>query len=190
MKKLLFVTTVIMMLFTVSTPANSQQMRVGVQIGAAIPVGDWSDWVSTGIGGIGTFHYVLNQKISLTGALGYYSFSSKEDMSNAIGAWGDYSYSVMPIVVGIRYGLGKENESFQPYLGGELGFHVVSGSWKVNIVGYSAEVSESETDFGFSPIIGFKFNVNKDVDLDINAKYSFISDFGHLVFNAGVIFNI
>lgn len=114
MKKMLLVFSAVMFLFTVSTPVYSQGMRVGVQIGAAIPVGDWSDYVSTGIGGIGTFHYELNKKLSATGSLGYYSFGSSEDMKDQYLAIGDYSYTIIPIVVGLRYGLGKEGESFQP----------------------------------------------------------------------------
>jgi outer membrane protein W len=191
MKKVLFIFALTALFFTASTPLRAQQMRVGVQIGAAIPVGgDWSDWVSTGIGGIGTFHYVLNQKVTLTGALGYYSFGSKNSLANTYLAVGDYSYSVMPIVVGLRYNMGKESESFQPYLGGEIGFFVKTWSFKVNLLGYSASSDYSATDFGFSPMAGFRFILNKDVDLDVNAKYSIVSDAGHLVFNFGAIFNI
>jgi len=74
MKKILFVVSILFLLSCITTTSNSQGMRVGVQIGAGFPTGDWSDYVSTGMGGIGTFHYELNKKISLTGAIGYYSF--------------------------------------------------------------------------------------------------------------------
>jgi len=190
MKKILTIVAIIMLFFAVSTPANAQGLRVGVQIGAAIPLGDWSDWVSTGMGGIGTVHYQINPKISLTGALGYYSFGAKNDLSELLGSLGDYSYSVVPIVAGIRYGLGKESESFQPYLGGELGFYAVSFSYKINTILGGATLDDSSTEFGFAPMVGFRFIINKDVDIDINAKYSIVSDAGHLVFNFGAVFNI
>ncbi len=190
MKKLLVINAIIMMFFSVTMPVHAQQMKAGVQIGAAIPVGDWGDWVSTGFGGIGTFHYELKPEITLTGAIGYYSFGSKNDISDLIGSYGDYSYSVVPIVAGARYNLGKNAEKFMPYVGAELGFYLVSSSWKVSYWGYSADYDHSETEFGFSPMVGFKYNLQKNLDLDVNAKYSIISDIGQFVVNAGVVFGL
>jgi len=190
MKKILLVVSFLLLLFFVTTTSRSQGMRVGVQIGAGFPTGDWSDYVSTGMGGIGTFHYELNKKISLTGALGYYSFGSAKDVQEALGSLGDYSYSITPIVAGIRYGLGKEGESFQPYLGGEIGMYLWSFTYKIKTSLGNAELDESGSEFGFAPMVGFKFNINKDVDIDINAKYSIVEDINHFVINFGVIFNI
>ena len=75
-------------------------------------------------------------------------------------------------------------------MGGEIGFYSWSQTYKINTVLGNAEFDYSGTEFGFSPLVGFKFNVNKDVDIDINAKFSIASEVNHLVFNAGVIFNI
>lgn len=152
MKKVIVVLAVIIMMFGFTSKSDAQQMKAGVQLGVALPIGDWSDWVSTGFGGIATFHYELKPEITLTGALGYYSFGSSSDVSNILGSYGDYSYSIVPIVAGLRYNLGKSNEQFRPYVGAEIGFYMASYSYKAGYAGYTMEFDASETEFGFSPM--------------------------------------
>lgn len=69
-----------------------------------------------------------------------------------------------------------------------------SFNYKIKTVLGNAELDDSGSEFGFAPMVGFKFNINKDVDIDINAKYSIVKTnnhfVNHFVINFGVIFNI
>lgn len=65
-----------------------------------------------------------------------------------------------------------------------------SETYKIRTILGDAELDKSGSEFGFAPMVGFKFNINKDVDIDINAKYSIVEDINHFVINFGVIFNI
>lgn len=191
MKKIVLSLIVVFLFVAFTNNSRAQDMKVGAQIGVALPLGDFGDVASTGFGGLGTFHYVLKPNITLTGALGYYYFGSDKDISNALGSYGDYSYSIIPLVAGIRYHLGKKADEFNPYIGGEIGLYFVSFSYKANLPYWGTqEYSDSETKFGLSPMAGFTYNLQKNLVLDVNAKFSVVEDLNHFVVNVGLIFNL
>lgn len=191
MKRIFLGFIVLSILFTFTYTSKAQEMKFGMQAGIALPLGDFGDVASTGFGALGTFHYGLKSDIILTGALGYYYFGSDKDISDALGSYGDYSYSIIPLVAGVRYHLGKKAEQFNPYIGGEIGLYFVSFSYKINWP-YSGtkEYSDSDTKFGLSPMVGFTYSLQKNLVLDVNAKFSVVEDLNHFVINAGVIFNL
>jgi hypothetical protein len=178
-----------LVLFTVLAFAgytSAQKMGAEVQIGVGLPMGDFGDVFKTGFGGQGTFLYSLNPEITLTGAIGYYTFTNKD--------YSDLTFSTVPVLVGGRYIFSKG--SISPYAGAELGLHF--SSVKVNIpkietpfgsYGGGSE-SESSTNFGFSPMVGFMMPLSPALNLDVNLKYNIVSTSGaasnFLGINAGV----
>lgn len=186
MKKIVSILVVLTMIAFAGF-TNAQKMGAEVQIGVGLPMGSFGDAFKTGFGGQGTFLYSLNPDITLTGAIGYYSFTNKD--------YSDASYSTVPVLVGARYALGKG--SFAPYAGAELGIHF--GSFKVVTpaidygFGYTSSggtFTSSSSDFGFSPMVGFMMPLTPKLNLDVNLKYNIISTSGSstsfLGINAGV----
>ena len=194
MKKLFIVLALFLALFLFQNSLNSQ-VKVGAHLGFALPMGDFGDVVSSGFGAMGSLNYKLNSDLTLTVGLGYYSFGKKdENKISGLGYSTDYSYSILPIVGGLKYELGKDKGSIVPYVGGELGFYHISFSFKTTVLAASVETEDSETNFGFSPLAGVVIKLNKDLDFDLNLKYTILSSTGidpnHLVLNAGIIFSI
>jgi len=159
MKKIVLSLIVVFLFFAFTNNSRAQDMKVGAQIGVALPLGDFGDVASTGFGGLGTFHYVLKPNITLTGALGYYYFGSDKDISDVLGSYFDYSYSIIPLVVGYRCYLGEKAGQFNPYLGGEIGLNFFSFTSKAKNSFVEIESSHSETYFGLSQMVGFTYNL-------------------------------
>jgi len=156
-----------------------------------LPLGDWSDFVSAGIGGSAMYNYKITSGISLTGAIGYYNFPAKDDVGEALESIGNYSYTVIPLLAGIRVGFGPGDQAFQPYIGFELGLYFASYEYELRTSSGTVPVSpDGLSPFGFAPAVGFRLKLGLDVDLDVNAKWNIATDVSHLGINAGVMFRI
>lgn len=184
MKELLSLFTVLVLvtMFTGITNAQSK-MAVGLQAGAAIPLGDFGDGYKTGFGGQGTFAYHINPMFDVTGSVGYLTWSGKD---------ADYKFSSVPVLAGVRYYFGKDK--FNPYVAGELGIHFVTfdvPSIFVPGFGTIGGGSESKSYFGFGAGAGFLYKMGPNLDLDVNAKFNNISTEGnsssYLSIMAGVL---
>ncbi len=176
------------MLFTVNTFAQMHerepQMRLSLQAGVEAPTGDFGDQASTGFGLSGTFEYWQNSPLAFTGSLGYNRFSASHDLPDD---W-DYSLSDIPILLGIRYYLSRG--TFHPYLGAELGIHILTSS-RTRVEGNTTtSVDETNSRFGLDPLLGFRYHLSQSTDLDFNLKYNIISTEGgntnYLGLNGGV----
>ena len=185
MKKVVSIIVVLTVL-VFSGISNAQKMGAEVQVGVGLPMGDFGDAFKTGFGGQGTFLYSLNPELTLTAAIGYYSFTNKD--------YSDATFSTVPVLVGARYVLGKG--SFVPYAGAELGLHfctikVVAPKFDFGFGSIGGGTSStSESDFGFSPMVGFMMPLSPKLNLDVNLKYNIISTSGQssnfIGINAGV----
>ncbi len=158
------------------------QFRLSVQPGLQVPLGDFSNTASVGIGGNATVEYLNSQKKgvdwSVTGTTGYTYFTANKNLPE-----GEvYSYSDIPLLAGLRYYLGKED--FRAYIGAELGFHLMTIKHNDESVGKSY--------FGFAPLVGFKSYLARNLDIDIIVRLNSISSEGSSLsytgFNFGVQF--
>jgi len=196
MKKKLFtiVSLFIMSLISANLYAQESMSRAGFQIGGYLPLGDWSDNVSAGIGGSALYNYKITSKISLTGAIGYYNFPAKNELADdaVADSKGSYSYTVVPVLAGLRIIIGPDDQAFQPYVSCELGFFLASGDYKMKTAAGSVVTVNAEppSPFGFAPAVGFKLRLGLDVDLDVNAKFAIAKELNHLGLNVGVMFRI
>jgi hypothetical protein len=197
MKKKLFVVLSLITMVLLSANVYAQEgsaSRAGFQIGGYLPLGDWSKNVSAGIGGSALYNYKITSGISLTGAIGYYNFPAKHKLSETatVNDTGDYEYTVVPFLAGLRVGFGPSDQAFQPYVGFELGFFITSSDYKMKVEGGSVVTvdNDSPSPFGFAPAIGFRLKLGLDVDLDVNAKFNIAKEVNHLGLNLGVMFRI
>lgn len=129
--------------------------NAGVELG--LPLGDFSDIYSLGVGATVQANYQLNPKIDLTLNTGYLNYFGKK-----IGATNvNYgNLGVIPVLAGARYWL-TENI----YGAAQLGISF----WSINGTA-SATNASSENNFTWSPAIGYR--VSK---FDISLKYNSIN---------------
>lgn len=152
--------------FTVQETPKSN-ITLGGQLGVGIPTGSFSDNIGMGFGVTGTFLYNLQPKLYLVGHIGYQRFGYKSSTTVESGG-----YNIIPIVGGARYELGEGN--FIPYVQGEMGFYFMS--WSISKTSYfgSTEYSDSESQFGMAPSVGFTLPLTPTMMLDANLKYNMI----------------
>jgi hypothetical protein len=183
MKSLLPLVCIVFLLAAPSLFAQ-QPIMLGGQLGIGLPMGDFSDNLSTGIGVQGTILYQLQPKLNLVGHLGYTRFGYKTSSTVASG-----SYSVIPIVAGARYDLGEDN--FKPYVQGEIGLYFASWTTSITTPFGNNEYSDSENNFGIAPSVGFTLPLKPNLFLDVNLKYTMIFtdvvSTEYLGLNAGIV---
>lgn len=181
-------TTLLVVMMVALSLNTSAQIRIGGQVGVALPMGNLGDVVSTGFGFHGLFVYQLQPQLELTGLIGYTTFGSK-----TTDIYGDYSFSMVPVLAGIRYSFSPEGENpFRPYVGAELGliFSTVSYKTDFGFFGGSQEFSASSTDFCFAPQVGMYYALSPAIDLDANLKFNVISDANYIGINAGILYRL
>ncbi len=137
---------------------GAKSWGAGLQL--SVPTGNLSDFGGIGFGAFGKFQYGLNEDWMLTGSLGYNFWTSK-DQGNGVSS----KASAVPLLVGAKYNLSKQvTPGF--YAFAEVGFYFASYTAAVNIFGYTASASSSETETVLCPGVGYQFN-----NFDISAKY-------------------
>ena len=148
--------------------AYSQQMSLGINGEVALPMGTFSDVAGVGFGGTALFGYQIDPNLTLTGRVGYLTFSEKET------DWP--TWSAIPILVGARYYFMPEGD-MRVYGAAELGLYSVT--LKATVLGL--DISTSESDFGFAPTLGAQFKVGDNMNLDAHLNYSYISTEGDAI---------
>jgi hypothetical protein len=148
---MLVLTVLVTSLATAQFGPAKGKMTLGPALEAALPIGDFGDISSFGVGGTARFEYGLESKIALTGNAGYIWFSGEST------DYGDYSISAIPLIAGIKY-------QFAPqfFVSGELGFWFTTVSVDLKnipqIPGYTVPSStdDSDTNFMFAPGVGYQ----------------------------------
>lgn len=179
MKKLFAV-----ILFVTLSSAAFSQIHLSLQGGVQIPTGDFSDFANTGFGGSATFEYLQNSPLSFTGMLGYYVWDREGEQPDNV----DYSYRTIPIMLGIRYYF--DQYDFAPYFGTELGIHLWQTEIEVEKNNSTITTEASESNFGITPMFGFKYRLSTSVDLDVNLKYNIVSGDGPSTSFVGLNFGV
>lgn len=181
MKK--FIPFIVLLIFAFSTTSYSQsgKMAIGANLTIDFPMGDFGDVANTGFGGMGYFYYGLNNNIDLTGSIGYITFGSDND---------NLDFSDVPFLVGARYYF--KRAEFTPYASGELGLHFTSFEYEApSFFGFGGGTqSTSDTEFGASIGGGFLYMLNKNLDLDVNAKFHLVSDANQFTIQAGIRYGV
>jgi outer membrane protein W len=148
------------------------QMKLSLQAGLQMPTGDFADGAGLGFGANATFEYLQSSPLSFTALIGYNSFGAEDELPEGR----DLSFTSIPILVGARYYLARGN--YHPYLGVELGVHFLSTKFSRTEGNTTVTVESSSSEFGLTPMAGFRYHVSPTVDLDINLKYNIITTEG------------
>ena len=174
MKKLLAVFIAVMLFAGFS---NAQpNMSVGAGVVVSLPMGSFGDAAKTGFGGTAAFEMSFMPQLVGIGQIGYLTWST--DVSG-------YSYSAVPIIVGIKY-------FFVPGVGfygtGQLGLSLFSfdtPSYTIPFYGTVGGGSVSETDFTIVLGAGYEVPVSPTVTLDFTGGFNIISNLNHITLRAG-----
>lgn len=173
---------------TTNVKAQESIMNIGADLGIFLPTGDFSDDINTSFGFSASFEYMLQPNLSLTGTLGYISWSiDDEELDEGI----EMSMSTIPIIFGGRYYIATEG--FQPFVGVDLGFYKST----VEVDFYSLNRSNDETDFGFSVLAGALYPITEEISFRgilsftniFNGKDD-ISDWNFLAIRFGAIYRL
>jgi hypothetical protein len=196
MKKIAFcaMVTAIVLLASVSAPAQENSMAVGAGFDVMLPVASFGDQFSTGFGGTAQFDYAVTTHTTVTGKIGYLSWSGKQSYytSAAITNF-SASYSGVPILVGVKYYphlfVTQAQTPVRVYghleLGLMFGSASASGTYKGYFGTYSLSTSASKTDFTIVPSIGAEIPVVPKGAIDVSVRYFDIASHGNIGFRAG-----
>ena len=190
MKKMALVLVALVALGSLSF-AQKGAMSIGGDVGLFMPTGDMGDLLSMGFGICPTFQYGMNEKLAITGTVGYVMWGAKEEILGL-----ETSFTDMPIKAGAKYYFGEGK--MKPYGLGEFGFHMLKANVKGTIdmgwLGtYEVDESVSSTEIGISFGAGFEMPMNEKMDLNVLAQYESIMDeesFGNIVIKAGIKYDL
>ncbi len=183
MKKLLLIA--ILIFGVIGTASAQNAMYAGAGLEVALPIGDWSDWTSLGIGGTGSFEIEFQKNLVGVANVGYIAYGGK-DFGGA-----DYSLSAIPILAGAKYFFNSDFYGF-----GQIGVYILSVSVDIPVQSFGGftygggSQSTSSTEFGLVIGAGYEKALSPNLILDLAAKFGLISDANQLGFRAGVKFPI
>jgi len=127
---------------------ESKPLSFSVGLEAALPIGDFADFNSFGIGGSVQGEYKVAPELGITLNAGYISYSAKSISVLGVSLPKEKALGVIPVLAGVRY-----HFSENIYGSGQLGLSFFSGGG-------------SGSNFTYAPGVGFKFS-----QFDVLVKY-------------------
>ena len=143
--------------FAQSTSNGMWNVGVGAEVG--VPMGDFNNYSSVGFGGIGTVGYMVDENLTVTGKIGFLSFSGKDQTVAAKTVSGS-SVTVIPILVGGRYFF-MPPADMRIYGSADIGIYSIGNG--------------GGSKFGFAPAVGAQFKAGDNMKVDVHADYTYIS---------------
>jgi outer membrane protein W len=150
--------------------AQDNQLSFGVDL--ALPMGDFGDFASFGVGPAVGFEVPVGDVMAVTVQVSYEFLTPNSDFKDQI-----KSMSMLPAQVGLKYFFQDQQEGF--YGHGQLGIHSMSTTSEEytipGIPGFSTTTtvpSETTSSTNFSWAIGVGYQMEK---LDIGLRYNSIS---------------
>ncbi|MCL2328165.1 MAG: porin family protein [Bacteroidetes bacterium] len=155
--------------------ANAQ-VKLGANFGLQFPL-SINNFVEAkydmGFGGNITGEYMVTKNIGTGLGFGFYYLGEIKGHYNYIdhcepckGCY-DKDITMMPVTASGYYYFRKK--SFKPYAGVELGVYMMRVSYE------SVYDAETETHFGFAPVVGAQYDLFKSFGLNVNLKNNFTS---------------
>jgi len=139
---------------------EEHQVSIGAEM--AFPGGDFgSRNAGTGFGASVRYEYAANEYMSLTGNVGYLSFG-KKSMETGFGVNTDYTSSIIPILIGVKYYLNGEDNGL--HFGAQLGLSMLSMKYSTPAFDYQGTtidaVSNTYKKSAFTYNIGIGYRVS------------------------------
>ena len=172
MKKILLVAVFAVAAFCASAQTESTskgRTRFSIGLEAGLPVGDFDDVFSFGIGGTAKAEIPVASKAFATVSAGYTSLSYTDDLKKSFKAIGvdDKAQGFVPLKAGLKYFFGKNF-----YGAGELGAAI-------------GTAKGADTRFAWSPGIGISYPVSDKNDIDAGIRYESWSKDGNSIDQIG-----
>jgi hypothetical protein len=165
MKKVLVLVFALVTVASVSTFAQDGRFSAGLELG--IPTGDLDEAVGVGLGITGRYEAAINEHLDWMVTTGFISFGEKDNSGVKL--------SIIPIQGGLKYYLDNSFNGF--YFGAELGLNIVK-------VKFDGGGSDSETDLGFAPQIGYHL-----ANVDLSMRYQIVDEADFFGIRAAYVFN-
>ena len=162
MKKLLLVAVITIAGFTGAYAQPTEGFTFGAGIRLGLPIGDFSDFSSFGVGGELLGEYGFSDMVSGVISTGYTSFFGKDIDIPGIGTIDGESTGYIPILVGARV-----YPSTNFFIGAQVGYGILTGG------------GESEGAFNYQPQIGYNAS-NFQLALNYNGLSKDGSTLSHL----------
>ena len=141
-----------------------------------LPMGDFSDVASFGVGGTVYAGYMFSPMFALTFRTGYIFTGGKEIQGTLGGVSGTLktNYGVAPLLGGAKVLFGEGD--MRGYIGAEAGMYILNASYEVKnaLGGAVTSGSDSDTKFGYSPAIGAQFRAGRTMMVDAHVEYTAI----------------
>lgn len=144
MKKLFFIVALSVASVAAVKAQDTKPLKFSLGLEAALPVGDFADGYSFGIGGSVQADYSVAEKLALTLNAGYISFSGKTVEVFPGTSLKLPTVGFIPVLAGFKYALTE-----QLYGSAQLGATF-------------ADEKDSGTAFTYAPGLGYKFSENFD----------------------------
>lgn len=155
--------------------AQENRFSAGLELG--IPMGDFGDATSFGIGGSLGYEIPVNDNLGVIAQVGYMSFSGKDQDLGIVKIEGA-NWALIPAQVGGKYYFTDNQEGF--YAMALVGIHSMSykiPEQSITIFGVTTTTPEqkiSDTNLSFAPGLGYIVGEN----IDIGLRYQIISGDG------------
>jgi hypothetical protein len=178
MKTLSFCAVMTVLFTLAGVPVLAQgQITGSAGLDIMIPVGDFSNHWGTGFGGTAEIDYALSPRTSITGKIGYLTWSGSNLPSGVTATYGG-----VPILVGVKFcPPSLANMSVRPYGHLELGFMAGTFSY----TGHYTAGESSGADFTIVPSLGCAIPAGEKGKIDVSVRYFDISRKASIGFRAG-----
>jgi len=159
----------------------------GINTGAVLPMGKFADVSKAGLDLSISGKWFMNEQIAVGMQAGYQLLGQDDKFWNGanIGK-NNVIYELVPLVLTGTYFFKVWDRDFRPYA--SLGFGYFFYKNKVRFNSFSTEAYPfngnpslkykiSENKVGLMPSLGFLYNLNKQLALDVSARYTYIPNF-------------
>ncbi|WP_209319796.1 OmpW family outer membrane protein [Ancylomarina longa] len=159
----------------------------GINTGAVLPIGKFADVSKAGLDLSISGKWFMNEQIAVGMEVGYQNLGQDDEFWNGanIGK-NNVTYELVPLVLTGTYFFKAWDRDFRPYA--SLGFGYFFYKNKVRFNSFSTEAYPfngnpslkykiSENKVGLMPSLGFLYNLNKQLALDISTRYTYIPNF-------------
>jgi hypothetical protein len=146
--------------------ATAQDNQISLGLDAGLPMGDFGDAYSLGIGPAAGFELPVGDNLGITAQLSYQILMVQSDFADFV-----KSASMVPIQAGLKYYFMDQQEGF--YGHGQVGVHMSSVTTEdidLGILGTIEGETESSTNMSWA--IGVGYQMEK---LDLGLRYNSIS---------------
>jgi len=150
----------------------------GFDFRGSLPMGDFKDYASFGVGGTGYAGYAFSPMVAVTARTGYIFTGGTEVTQTISGVTGTITtnYGIVPLLGGVKVYFNEGDTRF--YAAGEAGMFFLSttGDLKNSLGGTVTSVSGSDSKFGYAPAVGAQFRAGHNMMVDAHIDYTGIPD--------------